>query len=77
MKEEKNNSIVFKFSLNPDKDYDILYYLKSITNKNKRGRWITEALKTYKMIETQLKTTCPEELRKELEKCLEELKKSK
>lgn len=72
----REKSIVFKFSLNPSCDQDILYYLKSITNKNKRGRWIVEALKVYKMIESELKITQPEVIKAEIKNCLEELKKN-
>ncbi len=74
-KGEKEKNITFKFSLDPEKDIDIIYYIKSIKNKNMRGEWITEAVKTYKMIESTLKTLDREKIRKSLKDCLEKIKK--
>lgn len=81
-KEDRKNSgyrnrkklVTFKFSLDPEEDGDLIYYLLGIKNKNKRGEWIAEAVRLYKIAETILKTTLKEELREAFKECFEKLK---
>jgi len=70
----RRKPVTFKFSLDPEEDSDLIYYLLGIKNKNKRGEWIAEAVRLYKTAETTLKTTLKEELREAFEDCFEKLK---
>lgn len=75
--EENKKLITFKFSLDPEEESDLIYYLLSIKNKNKRGEWLTEAAKLYKTAETTLKSTLKDELLESFRECFEKLKNKK
>lgn len=78
---QKNNKKyqIFKFSIDEEKDYEIVHRLNSIRKKEYRGRWILNAVKLLNSIENQLKTTDINEITSIIEECkkIRELKKSR
>lgn len=72
----QGKAIVFKFSLDIDKDGDLINYLKGIRGKSNRGQWITNAVRTYRDIEIGFKTTDAENIRKLIRELIEQYRKS-
>lgn len=68
------NRQVFKFSVDETSDNDIIYYLKSIKNKNMRGLWILNAIRLLKDLETNLRTTEFSQIKDVVEECIKNQK---
>ncbi|MEM2022057.1 MAG: hypothetical protein QXI31_00025 [Archaeoglobaceae archaeon] len=68
------NRQVFKFSVDETSDNDIIYYLKSIKNKNTRGLWILNAIRLLKDLETNLRTTEFSQIKDVVEECIKNQK---
>lgn len=69
MQKKQKKYQIFKFSVDEEKDYDIIHRLSSIRKKEYRGRWILNAVKLLNSIENQLKTTDINEITTILEEC--------
>ncbi|MEM4959131.1 MAG: hypothetical protein QXX12_04565 [Nanopusillaceae archaeon] len=70
MKKGSKKYHVFKFSIDEEKDSEIIHRLNSIRKKEHRGRWILNAVKLLNSIENQLKTTDIEEITSAIEECI-------
>ncbi|MEM3423746.1 MAG: hypothetical protein QXE51_04200 [Nitrososphaeria archaeon] len=68
------NRQVFKFSVDETSDNDVIYYLKSIRNKNMRGLWILNAIRLLKDLETNLRTTEFSQIKDVVEECIKNQK---
>lgn len=79
MKKDSKKYQIFKFSIDEEKDFEIIHRLNSIRKKEHRGRWILNAVKLLNSIENQLKTTDIEEIASIIEECrkLREIKQPK
>ena len=52
---------VFRFSLDPYRDADLIAFLRSIPSKNERGEWIRRAIRFYRDLEKALLYSEPPE----------------
>jgi len=55
--EERN---IFKFSLDPYSDAELIAFLRGIPSKNERGEWIRRAVRFYRNVEKALLYSEPE-----------------
>ena len=74
MEEKKNNRNfqVFKFSIDADEEPELVAYLRSITPKPARGKWLLSAVKTYRLIERAARYAPHEQILNALQCCLQE-----
>ena len=65
---------VFKFSLDPTREADLIAFLNGIPSKNERGNWIRRAVRVYRELEKAFlySPERQEEILETVKRCLEE-----